>query len=159
MQQQGLIARSLKGGARPRNASEGVYLSTVSCLIAPWEVFREMKRIKGPSLHLEGYSLRNEFAMNKVEKAGTRLPADASILWGNEMDAYENRIPIHYIKGLIRPLFCRDLSCSTPPISVQNFIYDPLPVIRIIDKFRPYINRFRNTFRLWERNVFVVKFV
>ena len=74
-------------------------LSTVSCLIAPWEVFREMKRIKGPSLHLEGYSLRNEFAMNKVEKAGTRLPADASILWGNEMDAYENRIPIHYIKG------------------------------------------------------------
>ncbi len=36
------------------------------------------------------------FAM--VEKAGTRLPADASILWGNEMDAYENRIPIHYSK-------------------------------------------------------------
>ena len=33
------------------------------------------------------------------EEAGTRLPADASILWGNEMDAYENRIPIHYIKG------------------------------------------------------------
>ena len=37
--------------------------------------------------------------MNDVEKAGTQLSADASILWGNEMDAYENRIPIHYIKG------------------------------------------------------------
>ncbi len=36
--------------------------------------------------------------MNDVEEAGTRLPADASILWGNEMDAYENRIPIHYSK-------------------------------------------------------------
>ncbi len=41
----------------------------------------------------------NMFAMNGVEEAGTRLPADASILWGNEMDAYENRIPIHCIKG------------------------------------------------------------
>ncbi len=37
--------------------------------------------------------------MNDVEQAGTQLPADASILWGNEMDAYENRIPIHYSKG------------------------------------------------------------
>jgi len=35
---------------------------------------------------------------NRIPNAGTQLPADASILWGNEMDAYENRIPIHYIK-------------------------------------------------------------
>ena len=75
----------------PKMCMKGINLSTVSCLMAPWEVFREMKRIKGPSLHLEGYSLRNEFAMNKVEKAGTRLSGDA-IFWRNGM-LIENRIP------------------------------------------------------------------
>jgi len=42
----------------------------------------------------QGYTVCNQFTMNDVEKAGTRLQADASILWGNEMDAYENRIPL-----------------------------------------------------------------
>jgi len=41
---------------------------------ALWEVVREMKRHQGPSLHLAGYSLWNEFAMEDVEEAETQLP-------------------------------------------------------------------------------------
>ena len=53
--------------------------------------------------------------MNDVGKAGTQFPADASILWGNEMDAYKNRIPIHYIKGHTFWGGCCQSICTASP--------------------------------------------
>ncbi len=66
----------------------------VSCTIGKWS---EKNGIKGPGLHLVGYTLCNMFAKNDIEEAGTRLPVGASILVGVGM-LTKNRIPVHYIK-------------------------------------------------------------